>query len=113
MPKWIKFIIAILLLPVCCGAANALWIRIIASVTGKRVLVSAEKHATCLGSAVCASVACGTYPDLPAAAAAMAPAFETVEPGADKGVYDEYFEIYLETYRNMKGVMKRLSGLTD
>ena len=26
MPKWIKFIIAILLLPVCAGAARALWL---------------------------------------------------------------------------------------
>ena len=26
MPKWIKFIIAILLLPVCAGAAQALWL---------------------------------------------------------------------------------------
>ncbi len=25
MPKWIKFIIAVLLLPVCAGAAMALW----------------------------------------------------------------------------------------
>jgi len=26
VPKWIKFIIAVLLLPVCVGAANALWL---------------------------------------------------------------------------------------
>ena len=28
MPKWIKFIIAVLLLPVCAGAARALWLVI-------------------------------------------------------------------------------------
>jgi hypothetical protein len=26
VPKWIKFIIAVLLLPVCAGAARALWL---------------------------------------------------------------------------------------
>ena len=31
MPKWIKFIIAILLLPVCAGAAKALWLVLRAS----------------------------------------------------------------------------------
>lgn len=31
MPKWIKFIIAILLLPVCAGAARALWLVLRAS----------------------------------------------------------------------------------
>ena len=31
MPKWIKFIIAILLLPVCAGAARALWLVLCAS----------------------------------------------------------------------------------
>ncbi|MGA3162649.1 MAG: hypothetical protein ABSD77_00400 [Verrucomicrobiota bacterium] len=31
MPKWIKFIVAILLLPVCAGAAKALWLVLCAS----------------------------------------------------------------------------------
>ena len=31
MPKWIKFIIAVLLLPVCAGAARALWLVLRAS----------------------------------------------------------------------------------
>jgi len=94
------------------GASNALWVRIVASVTGKPIGVSQEKHATCLGAAVCAAVACGAHPDLPTAAAAMAPDFHTVEPGM-RGRYDEYFEIYLETYRQMRGSMERLSHLSE
>ncbi len=92
------------------GAGNALWVDIIASVLGKPIRVSAEKHATCLGSAVCATVACGAHESLEAAAAAMAPSHETVDP--DLGihqVYQPYLEAYLETYQQMKGVMKRLS----
>ena len=40
---------------------ESIWaeLQVIADVTGKRVLVSAERNATCLGSAVCASVAVG------------------------------------------------------
>ena len=91
------------------GAANALWIRIIASATGKPISVSAEKHATCRGSAVCAAVACGAYSTIEEAAAAMAPQFETVAPEAGREPYDVFFNLYLDTYRNMKGVMKQLS----
>jgi ribulokinase len=95
------------------GAENPLWLRIIAAVTGKRIQVSEEKHATCRGSAVCACVASGAYPDLRTAATAMAPAFETVAPSPDHEKYGAYFEAYLETYQNMKDTMHRLSRLTE
>ncbi|MDQ1257051.1 MAG: hypothetical protein QG656_1652, partial [Candidatus Hydrogenedentes bacterium] len=91
------------------GSANALYTRIIADITGKRLLVSAEKDATCLGSAMCAAVAARVYPDLPAAAEAMTPRFETVEPSDDRAVYDDYFGAYLDIYRQMKLTMHRLA----
>ena len=94
------------------GSGNPLYVRIISTVTGKPVLVSAEKDATCLGSAMCASVAAGLHEDLPAAAQAMGPAFETIEPGAESATYDAYFETYLDTYAKMKGAMHRLARLT-
>lgn len=39
MPKWLKFIIALLLLPLCLGAAEALWLVLKASAGGRGDLV--------------------------------------------------------------------------
>jgi ribulokinase len=94
------------------GAASVLWTQIIADVTGRRVLVSEEKQATCLGSAVCAAVACGAYPDLETASAAMSPSFMRVDPSGERGVYDVCFDLYRKTYGNMKDVMHELAHLT-
>ena len=95
------------------GSQNALYTRIIAAVTGKPLLVSAEKDATCLGSAMCAAMAAGLYEDIAAAAAAMGPEFELIDPGPESEPYAQYFDAYVETYRQMKEVMHRLARLTQ
>ena len=95
------------------GAASVLWTRIIADVTGRRILVSEEKQATCLGSAVCAAVACGAYSDLAEASAAMSPRFRRVDPSKGGGIYDVCFDLYRKTYSNMKEVMHQLAHLTQ
>jgi ribulokinase len=106
-------------LPIDCirtcgsGAANRLWTQTLADVLGKTIEVSAEKHATCLGSAVCAAVACGAFADLPEAAAAMAPRFTAVEPALPREAYDSFYEAYLETYERMKDVMHRMAHIQE
>ena len=47
VPKWIKFIIAILLLPVCAGAARALWLVLCASGKADVVWVPLLAGAAC------------------------------------------------------------------
>jgi hypothetical protein len=47
VPKWIKFIIAILLLPVCAGAAMALWLVLCASYGADTVWVPLLAGAVC------------------------------------------------------------------
>ena len=47
MPKWIKFIVAILLLPVCGGAAQALWLALCASGRADVVWVPLLAGAAC------------------------------------------------------------------
>jgi hypothetical protein len=47
MPKWIKFIVAILLLPVCAGAAKALWLVLRASYGADTVWVPLLAGAAC------------------------------------------------------------------
>lgn len=93
------------------GALSPLYTRIIADATRRPVRVCREKQATGLGSAMCAAVACGAYADLPSAAAAMAPGFETIDPDRDIDAYEPYYHAYLETYRRMGGVMARLARL--
>ena len=47
MPKWIKFIIAVLLLPVCAGAARALWLVLRAGYGADTVWVPLFAGAAC------------------------------------------------------------------
>ena len=95
------------------GANNGLWTRLIADITRIPLRVSAEKHATCLGSAVCAAAAAGCFASLEEAAAAMVPAFETVTPHEGIHTYDEYFAAYLEIYAKTRDIMAHLSALTE
>lgn len=95
------------------GTANRLWLEIIAAVTGKPIQVSSEKHATCLGSAICAATAAGLYPTLEAAADKMAPQFETIYPDGHIHVYNECFGAYLRIYDKMKETMAGLARLSE
>ncbi|HEO70742.1 MAG TPA: hypothetical protein ENN80_05715, partial [Candidatus Hydrogenedentes bacterium] len=95
------------------GSANDLYVDILASVTGKSLLLSHEKDATCLGSAMCAAVAAAFHPDLPTAASAMAPAFTPHEPGPEAETYACYFQHYLRTYEQMRETMHRLASLSE
>ena len=47
MPKWIKFIIAVLLLPVCLGAARALWVVVRAGYGADTVWIPLLAGAAC------------------------------------------------------------------
>ncbi len=47
MPKWIKFIIAVLLLPVCAGAAKALWLVLRAGYGADTVWIPLLAGAAC------------------------------------------------------------------
>lgn len=94
------------------GAANPLWVRIIADALQIPVLVSEEKHATCLGSAMCASVACGMHDIIESAAAAMAPRFTTLEPQQADDLYEPYYQAYLKLYRQAGGVMHDLAAIS-
>ena len=58
---------------------------------------------------MCAAVAIDAHASLADAATAMAPSFETIEPDPGITVYDDYFERYLEVYRDLKGTMQWLS----
>ena len=87
---------------VACGGGtrSALWLQIIADVAGLPLHLPEVPDATSLGTAMCAAVGAGAFPDLPTAGAAMVRLASTIEPDPDAAaVYDAGYARYRETYR--------------
>lgn len=94
------------------GSASALWCRIIASVTGRRVTRAGSREATALGAAMLAAAGVGLYPDVDSAARAMSTTGESFEPGADAPLYDAlYREVYAKLYDSLAARLDRLAAL--
>ena len=98
---------------------NELLMQIYADVTKRPLHLVKSAQAPALGSAIHAAVAAGAYPDVPAAAAAMAGKIEnayTPDPRAAE-VYDQLYAEYalLHDYfgRGANEVMHRLRALRD
>jgi L-ribulokinase len=98
---------------------NELLMQIYADVTRRPLSLVASAQAPALGAAVHAAVACGAYPDVPAAAAAMGrkhSAAFTPDP-ASADVYDRLYAEYLILHdyfgRGANEVMHRLRALRD
>jgi L-ribulokinase len=98
---------------------NELIMQIYADVTKRPLHLVKSAQAPALGSAIHAAVAAGAYPDVPAAAAAMAGKIEnayTPDPRAAE-VYDQLYAEYvlLHDYfgRGANEVMHRLRALRD
>ena len=91
------------------GSANSLlWTQIKADVTGKRIVVPSSDTATTLGAVILAGVGVGMYNDFEEAVKKTVVIKRQHEPNpANKKVYDENYEIYLQLYENLKAVMGR------
>jgi FGGY-family pentulose kinase len=75
---------------------NPLLMELYADTTGCTVAEAAEEDAVLLGTAMAAATAAALYPDLPAAAAAMARAGPVTEPNpATRAAYDRDYRIFL------------------
>jgi ribulose kinase len=95
---------------VACGGGtqSALWLRILADVAGVPLTLTDVPDAVALGSAMCAAVGAGAYPDLRAAGAAMVRPARTVEPDASaRAIYDEGYARYKETYAALAPLFQR------
>jgi len=80
------------------GTRSALWLQILADVAGLPLTLTDAPDAVALGTAMCAAVGAGAYPDLRAAAAEMVREMRTVEPNpAARAVYDEGYARYKDT----------------
>lgn len=90
------------------GAANSLvWTQIKADVTGTPIDVPNTSSATTLGAAIVAGVGTGLYEGFEGAVDQCVRFTRSHEPDpANKGVYDEGFERYLELYQRLRPMMQ-------
>ncbi|MFZ6028952.1 MAG: xylulokinase [Chloroflexota bacterium] len=95
------------------GAKNALWLQIIADITGKQVWRAATHEAAALGAGILAAVGAGLYPTLRQAAAAMS----HYQPDAfipDPTRHDAYSKLYTTVYRTLfPALQPALRALAD
>ena len=81
------------------GAGSALWCRIKADMTGKRVAVLDNNETACLGSAILAGTACGVFKDVRSVCGSMVRVKKVYSPsGAD---YTECYRNFTETEKKM------------
>lgn len=95
---------------VACGGGtrSVLWLQILADVAGVPISLTTVPDAVALGSAICAAVGAGAFPDLRAAGQAMVRLSTTVEPDAAlRAVYDEGYARYRETYTALAPLFQR------
>jgi ribulose kinase len=85
---------------VACGGGtrSALWLQILADVAGLPIHLPEVADATSLGTAMCAAVGAGAFPDLAGAGSAMVRLASTIEPDVSSSLYDAGYHRYLDTY---------------
>ncbi len=97
---------------IACGGAtrSALWMQLHADIVGLPISINREQQAACLGSAVAATVAAGTFPDLATAAGAMVHRDRTVEPRPEETErYRPYVDQYVNTYLQLRDLSREIS----
>lgn len=95
---------------VACGGGtrSALWLQILSDVAGVPISLTTVPDAVALGSAICAAVGAGAFPDLRAAGQAMVHLSKTIEPDtALRAVYSEGYALYRETYTALAPLFQR------
>ncbi len=92
------------------GARSELWLQIKADVTGLPLVRMEEEETATLGAAILAAVACGDFPDLSSATAAMVRLGRRFEPDpAAAAVYERSFSLYDELYRALVPLFRKYS----
>ena len=88
------------------GAKSPLWRRILANVMNLTLEIPAVEEGPALGGAMLAAVACGEYPDVEAACAAIVRTKGTVEPEPELvAKYEEKYQVFRKLYPALKGIL--------
>ena len=89
-----------------CGGItkDKAWRKIIADVTGKPIVITANStNAGILGAAIIAAVGSGCYKDFQSACDGMTETIDVIEPDmAEYEAYEPYYKKYLGLYENVK-----------
>jgi sugar (pentulose or hexulose) kinase len=94
------------------GARSALWCQIIADVTGRPVFRANTSEATALGAGILAAAGVGLYPNVLAAAQAMASInMHPFQPDSERGAF--YERLYQDVYRNLFPALQHYLGILD
>ena len=80
--------------PLGGASKSELWLKIKADVLNLPLTVTGCAEATSLGAAILGAVGCGDFADPAEAATNLVEVVRTVEPGADRAVYDAFFQQY-------------------
>jgi FGGY-family pentulose kinase len=93
------------------GARSELWLQIHADVTGIPLYLPALTHeASLLGTAICAAVGAGLFPDLKTAAEAMVHLVRQIDPNPEHhSVYLDLYRHYLATYPALRDLMHEVA----
>jgi xylulokinase len=91
------------------GARSPLWLQLKADICHIPLRVPQVTEAACLGAALLAGVAAGTYPDLAAAVAQTVHVERRVEPQAESvAAYDERYQLYRRMYPTLIDLQRQL-----
>ncbi len=93
------------------GARSELWLQIHADITGIPLyLPTLTYEASVLGTAMCAAVGGGHFPDLKSAAGAMVSIARQIDPNpANHGVYRDLYSHYIATYPALRDLMHEVA----
>lgn len=91
------------------GSANSLlWTQIKSDITGKPIVVPSSDTATTLGAAILAGVGVGMYGSFEEAVELTVKEKRRHEPNPEhRETYERNYQIYLELYEQLKGMMKK------
>ena len=93
------------------GSANSLlWTQIKSDITGKPIVGPSSDTATTLGAAILAGVGVGMYGSFEEAVELTVKEKRRHEPNPEhREAYERNYQIYLELYEQLKGMMKKYS----
>ena len=95
------------------GARSALWRQILAGILESEIVLTRATEGAAYGAALLAGVGAGVYRDVDEAVAATVHLTERVEPGPDRGVYSDYYQVYRELYPALAPQFRRVSELNE
>jgi xylulokinase len=97
------------------GANNAVWLQIIADITGKQISLAATPEAAALGAGILAAIGAGLYSDIRQAAATMSH-HQAITFTPDPARFEIYSHLYEGVYRGLfpalQGSLQTLSDLS-